>query len=77
MSQIAKSLKVNGIIASVFPISFFTLFIYPFVIGIMLCVNSHEFENSGLAIATGVLMFFVLPIVLFIPLILSCCLRPK
>lgn len=77
MSKEGKSIKVNAIVSSVPPIAFFTLGIYPFVIAIMLFVNSDQFKNKGLAIAIWVLMLFVLPIILFVPLILACCLKSE
>ncbi len=49
MSKEGRSIKVNAIVSSVPPIAFFTLGIYPFVVAIMLFVNSDQFKNKGLS----------------------------
>lgn len=66
-----KSLKIQSIVCSILGI--FTFFIWNLVVGILLIVRRDEFENPGLAIATGILQI-VLPLI--IPqLICSCLLK--
>ena len=65
-------------IVSAFPfIGALTFFIYPFVMGIVIAANCEEFENKGLAIATGILNIFLLPILLFVPFIMGFFLKEK
>lgn len=55
------------VIASNFPlVALVTFYIYPLIIAIMLLVNHKKYENSGLAIATGVLSLIGFCLVSFI-----------
>ena len=56
----AKKIKVNFLVALCPIIAALTLYIYPLVIAIILLVNNKKFQNSGLAIATGVLSLFAI-----------------
>ncbi|WP_033159916.1 hypothetical protein [Mycoplasmoides alvi] len=68
-----QKLKRHACISLCPIIALLTLGIYPLVIGILLLVNNNKFENTGVAIATGVLAF-----VFFLPgWITSFCLKPK
>ncbi len=66
----------GSFIASNFPvISLLTLFIYPFIMGIVLCANNKKFENSGLAICCGI--FSILCLFCIITFIMGFFLKYK
>ena len=50
-----KSAKTNLIIANFPLITFITLGIYPLIARIIACVHHKEAQNSGLALACGIL----------------------
>lgn len=70
MTERGRSLKTQAIVASV--IGILTFFIFNIIVGIMILTNTDQFENKGLAIATGVCLL-IFPFI--IPLVLSCCLK--